>query len=412
MSEQTKVQDTRGFENTEESVHLTEEAHSGHQQQQAVPVNEQLPENVSTLKEAFPDIDVDIIEAILQTQNGNVESSFEVLLGMSDPNYQPTPPPMPPRPQTNTSAPYTYYEQPQATTLEEQLRLDEEFAKKLAMEDELRARQRRQQQPVRQDQERSEQDSIFNLQEELPIIKEKVKEAGNAAKRKVLDLYNQFKASRNNNSFNSNPSAGGSSIPTTNAHYKGLPSDDGDDLLTGDISALHLSDYDVYTKTNNIIKRQNSEKNNDVIHVHPPAGNMSIHTSTPDEQLRADEDFARQLAEQEELEAIRRRQTSERNEPQPPQMPVRKQGGPTVVIAPKSPLELDEYDYEEVRLNAAPPAKPDEKDAHTTQATNSVPYVIGDDEDSDSDDLVDADNDTEKGNTNKDDTKELAKKVI
>lgn len=41
-----------------------------------------------------------------------------------------------------------------------------------------------------------------------------------AAKRKVLDLYNQFKASRNNNSFNSNPSAGGSSIPTTNAHYK------------------------------------------------------------------------------------------------------------------------------------------------------------------------------------------------
>lgn len=90
---------------------------------------------------------------------------------------------------------------------------------------------------------------------------------------------------------------------------------------------------------------------------------MSIHTSTPDEQLRADEDFARQLAEQEELgniyldmssessyalnvEAIRRRQTSERNEPQPPQMPVRKQGGPTVVIAPKSPLELDEYDYE------------------------------------------------------------------
>jgi hypothetical protein len=31
--------------------------------------------------------------------------------------------------------------------------------------------------------------------------------------------------------------------------YRGLPSDDGDDLLTGDISALHLSDYDVYAQT-------------------------------------------------------------------------------------------------------------------------------------------------------------------
>lgn len=30
---------------------------------------------------------------------------------------------------------------------------------------------------------------------------------------------------------------------------RGLPSDDGDDLLTGDISALHLSDYDVYAQT-------------------------------------------------------------------------------------------------------------------------------------------------------------------
>lgn len=74
--------------------------------------------------------------------------------------------------------------------------------------------------------------------EELPIIKEKVKEAGNgkhkdkygmniyvfiiflAAKRKMLDFYNQLKASRNNNNFGSNNSVGSSSIPATNAHYK------------------------------------------------------------------------------------------------------------------------------------------------------------------------------------------------
>lgn len=49
------------------------------------------------------------------------------------------------------------------------------------------------------------------------------------------------------------------------------------------------------------------------------------------------------------IEARRRRrqQTSvETSEPQPPQMPPRKQGGPTVVIAPKSPLELGDSDYE------------------------------------------------------------------
>lgn len=118
-----------------------------------------LPENVGILKEAFPDIDVEVIEAILQTQNDKLEPSFELLLGMSDPNYKSTPtsqpqeiiPPMPPRPSSQIStdtrsrtnsgnAPYAYWEhQPQQapTTVEEQLRMDEEFAKKLAMEDEL-----------------------------------------------------------------------------------------------------------------------------------------------------------------------------------------------------------------------------------------------------------------------------------
>lgn len=89
----------------------------------------QLPEKVRILKEAFPETDVDIIEAILQATGDNVEGAFEALLGMSDPNYtQPpqeeAPPPMPPRPNSS---------------VEDQMRLDEEFAKKLAMEDEVRA---------------------------------------------------------------------------------------------------------------------------------------------------------------------------------------------------------------------------------------------------------------------------------
>lgn len=73
------------------------------------------------------------------------------------------------------------------------------------------------------------------LLEELPVIKEKVIEAGNgrsesilgldtepkdfmqAAKKKVMDLYNQFKASR---AANSATASAGTTIPTTNAQYR------------------------------------------------------------------------------------------------------------------------------------------------------------------------------------------------
>ena len=118
-----------------------------------------LPENVRILKEAFPDIDVEVIEAILQTQGNSIDGAFESLLGMSDPNYQPSPPtipeentllqgqtqqttpPMPPRPSfTEEEAPR---QQPGPISVEEQLRMDEEFAKRLLMEDEQRLEQRK-----------------------------------------------------------------------------------------------------------------------------------------------------------------------------------------------------------------------------------------------------------------------------
>ncbi|CAO3641331.1 unnamed protein product [Mucor fragilis] len=299
-----------------------------------------LPENVCILKEAFPDTDVEVIEAVLQSQNGHVESTFEILLGMSDPSYSAPPPapapapaaaaaaeqapPMPPRPQSrqnSSDAPYAYWErqaQPEPTSVEEQLRMDEELAKKLAMEDERRTQQHQrrrssqqgpyQQQPQRQ-REDDDDDSLFNLQEELPIIKEKMKEAGNAAKKKMMDLYNQFKANtQKNNPQNQHETAATSSMPTTNAQYRGLPSDDGDDLLTGDVSALHLSDYDVYAKTSNrpatARKSNDYQRADDTIYVNPPVGspahNLSA-TSTSDAQMKADEDFARQLAQEEQI---------------------------------------------------------------------------------------------------------------
>lgn len=119
-----------------------------------------LPENVRILKEAFPDTDIEVIEAILEIQGNSVDSAFEVLLGMSDPNYKSTPipppqeeettPPMPPRPTsfTENSATYSYWERQQQQqsrpiSVEEQLRMDEEYAKKLAMEDEARSERRK-----------------------------------------------------------------------------------------------------------------------------------------------------------------------------------------------------------------------------------------------------------------------------
>ncbi|ORX56857.1 hypothetical protein DM01DRAFT_1334416 [Hesseltinella vesiculosa] len=109
---------------------------------------------VKTLRDAFPDLDVDIIKAILATHDGNVELSFEALLAMSDPDYQTTP-------GANDDL----------LAKSQQEKDDELLARQLAQEYDQQLRQ--------QDQQRH-QDSgpAFNFQEELPVIKERVIEAG------------------------------------------------------------------------------------------------------------------------------------------------------------------------------------------------------------------------------------------
>lgn len=77
----------------------------------------ELSGNVKTLKDAFPDLDVEVIETILDSQGGNLDAAFEVLLGMSDPSYKPTP-----------------SEIAQQTESQNQLRQDEEYARRLARE--------------------------------------------------------------------------------------------------------------------------------------------------------------------------------------------------------------------------------------------------------------------------------------
>lgn len=77
------------------------------------PAVPELKGDIKTLKDAFPDLDVEVIEAVLETQAGNLDATFEVLLGLSDPSYKPT---------------------PQEVEGLSQLRQDEEYARRLARE--------------------------------------------------------------------------------------------------------------------------------------------------------------------------------------------------------------------------------------------------------------------------------------
>ncbi|ORY93781.1 hypothetical protein BCR43DRAFT_346051 [Syncephalastrum racemosum] len=80
-----------------------------------------LTNQLDTLKEAFPTLDLNIIEHVLDSHNGHVEPAFETLLGMTDPSIstsntptsscsrqqqqsQQQPPPPPPRNEPRHSA--------------------------------------------------------------------------------------------------------------------------------------------------------------------------------------------------------------------------------------------------------------------------------------------------------------------
>lgn len=95
--------------------------------------------------------------------------------------------------------------------------------------------------------------------------------------------------------------------------------------MTGDMSALHLSENDVYAGTR--------PRDPNVIHVNqPPSQQLSppaTKTSTSEEQLRNDERLARQLANDWE------------DNPPPRATPPRT----SFVAAPRSPLEYHEGKY-------------------------------------------------------------------
>ncbi|KAK6338280.1 ubiquitin-binding protein cue5, variant 2 [Orbilia blumenaviensis] len=114
-------------------------------------------QNVATLAEAFPDIDVAVIKAVLTASAGRVEPAFNALLGMSDPSaaveIEEPPPPQPPRPRQsqpqqqqqqqqprdfrssdhyNPANVYNDQPQPKTSTPASQMEADELYARQLA----------------------------------------------------------------------------------------------------------------------------------------------------------------------------------------------------------------------------------------------------------------------------------------
>ncbi|KAI7869747.1 hypothetical protein BDF14DRAFT_1780419 [Spinellus fusiger] len=210
-------------------------------------------DSVKTLKEAFPTLDVDIIEAILESQNNILDSAFEVLLGMTDPDYTPeaapqTPSASSPLLSTGSPAPITADSTDTTASVKEQL---------------LSQRQQQQQQQQRT----TEEQPFFNFQEELPVIKEKVIEAGLAAKKKMVDFYHQVKAAAQSPEGLMDPGS-----PSAQRHYSNSTREKE--------TSMYGSNVDAYKRS---------------------ATARFSSTLALEEQMRKDEEFARQLAAQEEF---------------------------------------------------------------------------------------------------------------
>ncbi|KAI8979545.1 hypothetical protein BDF20DRAFT_913106 [Mycotypha africana] len=227
----------------------------------------QLTGDLRTLKDAFPNLELDIIETILNSQGGNVNAAFDVLLGMSDPSYKPD---------------------PQETENLERLRQDEEYAKQLAREStaqykqQVNAQRQAQLQQQQRQEEQEQQQPLFNLQEDLPMLKEKVMEFGTAAKNKITNFYNQFMA-------------GSSDQPHPEQQQQQQPFRGSS--LEARMGNLSLSNDERQPRQQPLA--QNAQRESVNLYewdgreedIQPQAK-----TSTPAEQLLSDEDFARQLA--------------------------------------------------------------------------------------------------------------------
>ncbi|KAK5801926.1 hypothetical protein F5H01DRAFT_354963 [Linnemannia elongata] len=209
------------------------------------PAQSEREAKLAILTEAFPTVEKEVCEFVLESHRGDVEASINALLEISDPEFhaEPTPAPQPVRAPAPAPARVPSSDAPPAlprrqsnelvspmgnlnidgqdqqaqheidpillastSTSEQQLRADEDFARTLAAMDEYRARDRqnvRGQQNQQQQQQHQEQEGpgfVAEMKElmdeELPKIKERFNVAADTTKKKMSEWYTQFKANR------------------------------------------------------------------------------------------------------------------------------------------------------------------------------------------------------------------------
>ncbi|CAO3621683.1 unnamed protein product [Cunninghamella echinulata] len=333
MSEQTN--------NVQTSEEINQNSTTTTTNQEATPPKPLSPyeQDIKTLQEAFPDIDKEVIDVIYSNQNNNLNATFDTLLSMSNPNYQPS--------NVNTT-----------NNISQQEQDNEALARQLAeqFEEEQRILEQRQQQ---QQQQQQQNQPTFNLQEELPIIKERVIEAGNVAKKKFMNFYNSFMEQGANNS-DDHQQQNNQNNTATSSSIRG-------DGLVNDMRGLRVSDKSV----NPPIKQ----------HEKPT-------TITPEQQMLDDEAFARRLAlEDAQLERLAAQRQQAQHQQQ--QSPLLQQHSPQPFSRPitHSMISQHEDDNDEDQLVTLTAPNHDIKSEKRKSEESA--YVIKDEDDDDDLLLVD-----------------------
>lgn len=173
-----------------------------------------------TLREAFPKVDDQVINAVLIASGGQLEPAFNGLLGMSDPEFQPEAPPRPTREHMQRQA---------------QLEEDERMARQLAEEDNIQSggmqagtsRRNRQVPPLPNRRGDDEEDHSF-FDDDLPVIRDNLTKGFNDTRVKVNTWIDNFRKRIDNE-----PISGSS------GHQEREGFDADPTLITDDFSHLH-----------------------------------------------------------------------------------------------------------------------------------------------------------------------------
>lgn len=202
-----------------------------------------MSETIDSLSSMFPQIDRDIIIAIFDENKGNVEACIPQLLEISDPTSQ----------QANPQSPSGNSNVQSNVSNEEQIKKDEELARKIAQDlsDEEFARQlqeeearNRQMEIERERQERERMNGDNGVQ-----IKEKLTAGIETIKQKSREIYERFTNKVNEQrSMNRN-------------QYSNLPDNNDDSLLLGNDYEQPQS-QNHYTLNGNLDEEESLDRRN------------------------------------------------------------------------------------------------------------------------------------------------------